>query len=63
MNGLYACMGYKGNHMKHTRDRLANEMTVSDLKQGRRGGDREEDVDGGSCAGRFLLLYKPERYK
>ena len=36
-NDLHACTGYKGNHMKRTRDRLANETTVNELKQGRRG--------------------------
>ena len=36
-NDLHACTGYKGNHRKCTRDRLANETTVNELKQGRRG--------------------------
>ena len=36
-NDLHACTGYKGNHMERTRDRLANETTVNELKQRRRG--------------------------
>jgi len=34
-NDLHACTGYKGNHMKRTRDRLANETKgVKRLTQG-----------------------------
>jgi len=34
-NDLHACTGYKGNHLKHTRDRLADETTgVKRITQG-----------------------------
>ena len=48
-NDLQAGTGYKGNYMKHTRDRLANEMTVkrkTQVEAGTEGGDgREKDAD------------------
>jgi len=34
-NDLHACTGYKGNHLRRTRDRLANETTgVKRIMQG-----------------------------